>query len=201
MAKKLAVRKYNGSLHPATQHDHEIFETLKLNQPYEVVITQWSQRSLQHHGLYWSGLVGLISQYWQPEGGVIIPQEKKTLVSLAKFAKSVTGDSSAVEKLCKYYLTELKKKRMATLEIGEPDKQAIHMWLKEEAGYFDYVKTPGGLQKRLRSINFNAMSKEQFETFYKRVSNVAWNFFSNKNLFQSEDEMNNAINNLMAMTN
>ncbi len=201
MTAKMVVKKFNGSLHPATQQDHEEFEKLRVNQPYQVEFKMWSKRSLGHHGLYWSGLIGLISQYWQLEGGLISKQEKNTLTNLSRFAKRATGDSSAVDALCRIYLTELKADRLKNVTFGEPDKAAIHAWLKEEAGYFDYIKTPGGLQKRLRSINFNAMSQEQFNVFYGRVSTVAWNFFSRRNLFKSEQEMDNAIQQLMAMTN
>jgi hypothetical protein len=201
VTKKLVVKKFNGSLHPATQQDHEVFDTMKINQPYQVEIKQWSQRSLKHHQLYWTGLVGLVSQYWQAESGLIAPYEKKLLKGIANFIKRSGNDSTAIESVFKVYLSSLKAHRAENITLQEPDKEAIHEWLKDEAGYFDWIKTPGGLKKRLRSINFNAMSQEDFSIFYKRTHKVAWNYLSNKNLFQSEEEMDNAINQLLAMCN
>ncbi len=198
MAKKLAVRKYNGSLHPATQHDHEIFETLKLNQPYHVEIKQWSQRSLQHHKLYWSGLVGLIAHYWTPTGGLISKAEKDILKGVSRFVEAQWGDSGPVNEVFKAYLEDLKQKRSETISLGEPDKQAIHDFIKEEAGYFKWVQGPGGLRKELLSINFNALSQEEFNVFFKRAFNVAWNFILSRH-FESKEQMKNAVDQLQSM--
>lgn len=198
MAKEFIGKKFNNAFHPATQVDVEVMDTLKVNQPYRVQVTQWSQRSLQHHKLYFGGLISLIGQYWTPKGGLIAKVEKDILTDVSRFVGEQWGDTGPINEVFKAYLEDLKSKRADNVDVGEPDAQDIHNWIKEEAGYFRWVQAPGGLKKELLSINFNAMSQEEFETFYKKAKDVAWNFILSRH-FQNEGEMNNAIAQLQSM--
>lgn len=198
MPKSFVGKKWNNAFHPATQADVEVMDTLKPNQPYKVTVTQWSERSLQHHKLYWGGLVALVGHYWTPKGGLIAKVEKDILKDVSRFVGEQWGDTGPINEVFKAYLEDLKGKRADNVDVGEPDAQDIHNWIKEEAGYFKWVQAPGGLKKELLSINFNALSQEQFEVFYRKAKDVAWNFILSRH-FNSEDEMNNAIAQLQSM--
>lgn len=198
MAKEFVGKRWNGAFHPATQHDTEVFETLKVNQPYKVKVIQWSERSLQHHRLYMGGLVQLVKQYWKPRGGLIAKHEKQVLMDVCSFVERQGFSSEEMKDVFKMYLEDLKNLRSENIEASEPSTQDIHNWIKEEAGYFKWVQAPGGLKKELLSINFNALSQEEFEEFYKKAKDVAWNFILSRH-FQSEQEMDNAIAQLQSM--
>ncbi len=199
MSKSIMLVKgdYN-AFYPATDHDAELVAAYKYGNPVKASVTQQTPRSLQHHRLYWAGLIGLAMQYWNPSGGVISAAEKQTVKMLAGYVERKGYDPEPTKELCRAFLTELKQTRINSMEAPHKDAEGLHRWIKEEAGYFTWVKTPGGLEKRLDSINFNAMSKEDFERFYKCAFSVVWCFILHQN-FKTEAEAQNVINQLTQM--
>jgi hypothetical protein len=84
---------------------------------------------------------------------------------------------------------EVAKNHIPENEKAKTMLQDIHDFLKEEAGYYDLVKTPTGVKKRLHSINFNALSSQaEFDVFYKKVFGVAWRYVFSRANFSSEAE-------------
>ena len=147
--------------------------------------------------MYWGGLIELIAHYWAPKGGLIAKAEKDILKDVSRFCGQQGGDTAALNEIFRYYLEDLAEKRKS-FDIQTPNKQAIHDWIKEETGYYKWVQAPAGLRKELLSINFNAMSQEEFTIFYKKAFSVTWRFILSRN-FESQEDMQNAINQLMAM--
>lgn len=65
------VKCPDGAFRPATEHDLELSGSLKNGKGYTVKITQKSNRSYQHHKLFFGGLLALAFDYWQPTGGMV----------------------------------------------------------------------------------------------------------------------------------
>lgn len=196
---ELCVMKcMDGSLRAATPADQELLATFKVGGAVRVKTVQVSERSLKHHQLYWAGLIELAMQYWQPVGGLISGSEKHTLIQFSRWLDKKSGKTGAIANACKDFLLELREGRGNKIQLPEKSKEALHAWLKVEAGYFYYVLTPTGIRKEPRSINFNAMSQEEFNAFYKAAFNVVWNFILSRS-FESEEQAENAINQLLSM--
>ena len=75
--------------------------------------------------------------------------------------------------------------------------EALHEWIKIEAGHFEYAMTPNGVTKKALSINFNAMDQDQFNDFYKAAFNVCWRFILSRT-FEDERQADNAISQILA---
>lgn len=194
------VKGNNGDvvLYPATHYDLELLNNYKAGDPVKAKLKKQSPRSLQHHKLYFGGLLELAMQYWNPQGGMISACEKQTLKGLVDYVERHDYDSSAVKELCRSFLMNLKAERAESIQAPHRDKQGLHDWVKEEAGYYDWVKTPEGLVKRVHSISFDSMSQEDFNLFYKRAFAVIWNFLLSRS-FKNEQEAHNIINQLSGM--
>ena len=73
------VKCPDGAFRPATEHDLELAGSLKNGKGYTVKITQKSDRSYQHHKLFFGGLLALAYDYWQPTGGMVGKSERDTV--------------------------------------------------------------------------------------------------------------------------
>lgn len=197
MNNAILVKTEHG-LVPMYDHDREKFNALKIGQAYRMDLKQMKPRSVQHHRLYWGGLIKLAMDYWQPKGGLICKQEKVTLYNVIKFYESQGLDSKPLRELFNAYLSDEVSKRSREIEAIHKDEGELHEWIKQEAGYFSWYDTPTGLVKKTKSINFNAMGQDEFNVFYKRAFNVVWNMILSKT-FNSEQEAHNAINQLQAL--
>ncbi len=191
-------RDQTGSLRPSTDHDQLLFSNIKTGQPIRVTLTNVSARSLKHHKLYWGGLIGLAMQYWTPSGGLITSAEKKTLKLFASFLEKKGKSTGAFVELAKQFLADQIEIRSAKINIPEKSNSALHEWIKIEAGYYDLVLTPTGIIKRSKSINFNYMSNEKFQDYYRKAFNVVWRFILSRK-FNDEKEANNAIDQLTSI--
>ena len=58
------VKGQDGALRPASAADQEHMGKFKTGQAVRVSVTQIKSRSLQHHRLYWGGLIELAMDYW-----------------------------------------------------------------------------------------------------------------------------------------
>lgn len=199
MATELAlVKREDGALMPAANIDIEIASNWKVGSAYKVKAVRMNARALEFHRLYWAGLIGLTLDYWEPAGGLIGPSEKKALKGLIYFAERGGMDASGLKQLVKFYVNDLKDRRAGKVEVPSKSKEALHEWIKEEAGLYDLVLTPKGTKRVTKSINFNSMSEEQFRAFYKRAFNVCWNFILTKT-FDDPAQAESAINQLIGM--
>lgn len=188
----------DGSFRPVTQHDIELAAKWKPGQGIKIKAVQQSDRSIRHHRLYFGGLLALAMDYWEPKGGLIAPAEKSTLLSFADWLDRKGGDSGAIRRACRAFLTELAQSRASKIEAPQKDVEALHEWVKIEAGYFRYVMTPSGIRKEPLSINFNAMDQDKFAAFYKAAFSVVWRFILSRT-FKSEAEAQQCIDQLVAM--
>jgi hypothetical protein len=192
------VKTQNGSFLPASTMDQEIAGKWKVGQPIRFKAVKVSQRSLQHHKLYWGGLLGLAIDYWEPEGGLISASEKHTLSQFSSWLDSKSGGSGSIQRACEAFMVELAASRAEKIDAPEKDIEQLHKWIKVEAGYFTYVITPHGIRKEPASINFNAMSQDQFNDFYRAAFSVVWKFILSRT-FEDEVAAEQAINQLVAM--
>lgn len=181
---------------PATDHDAEQMKLIK--GPTKFSAVKQSARSLQHHRLYWGGLLRLTFDYWEPDTGLLSPSEIATLDKFSRWLDAQSGQTGAISTACELFKCELIQSRASKIETPQKSIQALHDWVKVEAGHFDLVMTPVGIKKNPRSINFNAMGQEEFNEFYKRAFSVCWRFVLSRT-FESEQEAENVINQLMMM--
>lgn len=198
MAEITLIKSQDGALRPVTATDEELLRKWKLGQAVKVTTTQIKPRSLVYHKRYWGGLIELVYQYWEPTGGLIGSSEKSTLVNFANWLDRKGGNSGAVRRACRAFLTELKQTRAQRIEAPEKSKADLHRWLKLEAGYSRRVITPAGVMLVPLSINFNAMSQDEFEAYYKTAFSVAWKFILSRT-FENEEQAQNAINQLLEL--
>lgn len=194
----LVVKGQDGALHPASAADQVQLAKLKVGQAVRVDITRASPRSLEHHRLYWGGLIELAFDYWEPKGGLVASSELSTLKRFADWLDRKGNNSGAVRRACRAFVVELREMRMGKIETPEKSREALHDWIKIEAGYFHYEITPTGMRKVPVSINFYSMDQDAFNLYYKAAFSVVWRFILSRT-FSSEAEAENAINQLLAM--
>lgn len=193
------VKSSNGTLMPAANIDIEILSNWKVGSAYKVKAIKMNPRALDFHRLYWAGLIGLTLDYWEPAGGLIGPSERKAVDSFVRFIEVKQGcESPGLHNAKNSYFEHLVSSRSEKVEVPHKSKESLHEWIKEEVGLYDLVLTPKGTKRVTKSINFNAMSEEQFRAFYKKAFTVCWNFILTKT-FDNEAQAEQAINQLIAM--
>lgn len=192
------TKAHDGSLRPATADDAAAIARWRVGQGVRVEATQLRPRSLQHHKLYFGGLLELAMQYWEPTGGLIAPAERDTLARFARFLGRAGGNEAALARAAEAFLAQLQDSRAARLESPPPTKAALHRWVKEQAGYADLIRTPQGVARQARSINFNAMDQDEFAEFYRAAFSVVWRFILSRS-FADEGQAQQAVDQLVAM--
>lgn len=192
------VKTMDGALRPATEGDAAELGKIKVGQGVRVKVARHSARSLQHHRLFFGGLMRLAFDYWEPVGGLITPSERSTIANFAKWLDSKAGNNGAVARAGEAYLAELTERRGQKVEAPEKSMTALLDWVKVEAGHCELVQTPTGVAKRPMSINFYAMDQEQFDDFYRRAFSVVWRFILHRT-FNSETDAQNAIDQLLSI--
>lgn len=198
MNEMMLMKTPDGSFRPVTQDDMALASGWKTGQGIRVKAVQVKPRSIDHHRLYWGGLLELALEYWEPKGGLISSSEKHTLKQFSNWLDMKSGKTGAIENACKVFLAELRDSRGQKIQVPEKNKADLHTWVKVEAGYFDYVLTPIGIRKEAKSINFNAMDQDEFNDFYKSAFAVVWNFILSRH-FENEDAASDSVNQLLAM--
>lgn len=195
----IIVRRGDREFCAADAESGVVMSSMKINQPYKIDFTQWSQRSLQHHKLYWGGLLALTMDYWNPTGGLVSDAELKVIHSYSRYLERLSESHSGTMKdVCEGYVSELIAKRGDKIQVPHKCIKDLHRWVKLEAGYYDLIMTPAGITKKPKSINFNAMSQNDFNVFYKKAFTVIWNFILSRT-FSNEAEAHNAVNQLLGL--
>ena len=192
----MLVKGQDGALRPASAADQEHMGKFKTGQAVRVSVTQIKSRSLQHHRLYWGGLIELAMDYWEPTGGLVSSSETSTLKRFADWLDKQGGNSGAIRRACAAFLDELMHSRGLRIDAPHKSREALHEWIKIEAGYYRLEETPGGVRRVPLSINFNAMSQDEFGVFYKAAFSVVWRFILSR-AFEDDNQAQNAIDQLL----
>lgn len=193
------------ALVPATEHDHALMRAnYKIGQAVktECVKPKNNDRSLQHHRLYFGGLIGLVKDYWEPQSGLYHPAEAKTALSFCTYlkAKKIALDQSQIDALVADYLRSLSAKRAEKMINPIPASTSeIHRWIKIECGFYDVIRLPSGaLEKVAKSISFAKMTQGEFNEFFKVAFGVCWRFVLSRH-FENKADAENAINRMLDM--
>lgn len=191
------------ALVPATEHDYAIMrQTYRIGQVIKTETKRQADRSLQHHRLYFGGLIGLVKDYWEPQTGLVHPAEVRTAASFCHYLQSqgIALSPEQSQALQQDYLQKLTQKRAAKLINPVPASTAeIHRWIKIECGYYDVVRLPDGtIEKKARSISFAKMTQAEFNEFYKAAFGVCWRFVLSRH-FECQADAENAINRMLDM--
>lgn len=191
------------ALVPATEHDYAIMrQTYRIGQVIKTETKRQADRSLQHHRLYFGGLIGLVKDYWEPQTGLVHPAEVRTAASFCHYlqSKGIALSPEQSQALQQDYLQTLTQKRAAKLINPMPASTAeIHRWIKIECGYYDVVRLPDGtIEKKAKSISFAKMTQAEFNEFYKAAFGVCWRFVLSRH-FECEADAENAINRMLDM--
>lgn len=200
MALEITVAKTEkGELLPLTEYDEAVKGGLKTGKAYKVKITEQSNRSLQHHRLFFGGLLPFAFQYWQPSGGMVGANERDvTQWVIRHMARQAGANEAVMQRYADEALDELAAKRAE--KFGQPatDIEQFRKWLIMEAGYFDVVENPHGIRKEAKSISFAKMGQEEFEAFYAACRAVVWHLLC-KNGFEDEAAFDAAVEEYMEM--
>ena len=184
-------RRADGLFQPATPYDADILGSLKIGRGYKVEVKQHSNRSYQHHKLFFGGLLPLAYEYWQPASGLITQGEENAVMEFAKRLEVMSDTGGLWLEYAGDYLAEIARKRGEKIGAVVADIEAFRKWLIVKAGYFTIVQNPDGIRKEPMSISFHAMSQEEFNVFYKRCFSVVWNMML-KSVFDSEEAAQDA---------
>lgn len=176
MIEAAVIRTPAGTLAAATAADAEILRGLQAGRAYRVKVTQLSDRSYQHHKLFFGGLLPLAYEYWQPTGGLVGKAERETVQRVVRNMARQTGANEAVlQEAAEQSLQTLARLRAEKYGAVLQSMEAFRKWLTVEAGYFDVYETPAGIRKEAKSISFAQMGQEEFNDFYRACFQVAWN--------------------------
>ena len=192
------VKTTEGTFIPATAYDSELLAELKAGKPYKVEVKQMSNRSYQHHKLFFGGLLPLAYQYWQPTGGMVTDSEKAMVKSFAKRLESMHNSGGLFLEFAEEFVQTVAQKRGEKIGAVLQSMEAFRKWLTMEAGYFDVYETPTGIRKEAKSISFASMEQEEFNAFYKNCFQVAWNMML-LGKFENEEAALQAAQEMMEM--
>jgi len=192
------TKAMNGTLVPATNYDKETIDSIKVGQTIKVRAVRVSDRSLQHHKLFFGGLLGLVLDYWEPDDGLVTKAERETTTRFARWLDSQSSLPGTIEGCAEAFLDDLTAKRAD--KIPAPNKSIGNLltWIKIEAKHYDIIYTPSGMMVKPKSISFERMSQEEFQEFYKKAFNVCWRYVLSRT-FKTEEEAQAAITNLVEL--
>ena len=134
-----------------------------------------SNRSYQHHKLFFGGLLPLAYEYWTPTGGMVTQGERLMVERFAQRLEGLYNSGGLFLGFAEEFILGVAKKRGEKVGAVLQSMEAFRKWLTIEAGYFEVYETPGGIRKEAQSISFHAMGQEEFNAFYENCFQVAWN--------------------------
>ncbi|MGL4638570.1 MAG: DUF1367 family protein [Shewanella sp.] len=186
-----------GRLVPATKYDHQQLEGIGPGKPFKVTMTQQKPRSLSHHRMFFGGLLGLGFEYWEPAGGLVTAGERRGIESFADYLDRKRG-STVIREVADIYIQHLAQLRGQRIQAPNKNFEQFRRWVSIEAGYYDLQMSPNGPVKVAKSISWHNMDQTEFWKFYKAAFSVVWRLVLSQH-FGSEEECQNAIDNLNAM--
>ena len=201
MPSRIMMVKQGGIFCPVTESDREVSNGLKTGQPYAFDVVSQSDRSLKHHRLFYGGLVRLAMDYYEPNTGYMSPAEKHGAKQFAKWLANGRDESTknALRQAYSDYIASVEQSRAERIEAPPVTIDSFVEWLKKEVGHYELIQYPDGtITRQAKSINFNAMSQEQFNDFYRACFSVVWKMILSRH-FESEADAQNVIDQLVSM--
>ncbi len=193
------IKNSNGLFELASAVDTEIAARFKIGEAVRFKPTKIKQRSLKFHQMYFSGLLALTLQYWEPDGGLVSKPEESIIWKFSRYLGSAHDNPNVLDEITHEYISQLESSRSGKVEAPHKTVEMLHEWVVEKAGYYDFIITPEGLKKKRKSINFNAMDNDKFNNFYKAAFNVCWKYVLSRS-FKTEKEAQNVVDQLQSLT-
>jgi len=192
MSEFYVVRTPDG-FKPATDDDKDYASNYRTGDI--VRIKAQKPRNGQHHK---KGIVLLKTafDYWEPEASYLTAGEKAMAANISQQLEAIAGNTGAIAVKIRDIVKQVEDAR--AVKIGEPAKcfEAFRKQLTIQAGYYELVLTPSGLEKRAKSIAFDKMSQEEFGKLYKDLLSVCWETVLSRH-FETEADAENAINQML----
>lgn len=198
MIEAAVVKTPAGTLAAATVADAEILRSLKAGKAYRVKVTRLSNRSYQHHKLFFGGLLPLAYEYWQPTGGLVTQGERLMVQRFAQRLEAMHESGGLFLEFAEEFVLGVAKKRGEKVGAVLQSMEAFRKWLTIEAGYYDIYETPAGIRKEAKSISFAQMDQEAFNDFYRACFQVAWNMMLSTK-FENQEAALRAAEEMMEM--
>lgn len=186
------IVRQGGQLLPWSEDDREALKGLREGQVVSCSLARQTNRNLEHHRLYWAGLLGLALDYWEPAGGMLSPNEAALLRSYTKYLERTGGVEGALQKPLKEFTARVCARRAEKVGVPHKSKAALHRWIKEELGLYDLEVTPAGVRKVLKSVSFARMDQSEFDEFYREAFSLIWRFVLSA-VYASEPEAQDAV--------
>jgi hypothetical protein len=197
MSTEFTVIKVNNGFNYATDSDRDAASCYKLGQALKVSAVKQSARSIQHHKLFFGGLLEVMLDHWEPDSAMTTEAERKLIMQFCKVLDD-NGGGGEVSNWGRSFLGKLAQNRAQKIESPHKTKEGLLLWLKDKVDHVELVVTPSGIKRVPKSINFNSMSREQFGVFYKKCFSVCWKYILSQK-FDSEAECQNVIDQLSSM--
>ncbi|ALL37789.1 DUF1367 family protein [Serratia marcescens] len=182
-------------LTPATIEASDFVQRVKLGEWIQAEFRR--VRNYQYHKRFFK-LLQFGFDYWTPTGGALTLPERELIDGFVGYLVEMSGQQhgEVMTAVADEYLLkvgQLRTQEIALLKSFEP----YRAWATVEAGYYYEVVLPNGLRQRIpQSISFSKMDEDTFQSLYKAVFNVLWNFILFRK-FNSQREAENVAMQLL----
>lgn len=182
-------------LTPATIEASDFVQRVKLGEWIQAEFRR--VRNYQYHKRFFK-LLQFGFDYWTPTGGALTLPERELIDGFVGYLVEMSGQrhGEVITAVADEYLLkvgQLRTQEIALLKSFEP----YRAWATVEAGYYYEVVLPNGLRQRIpQSISFSKMDEDTFQSLYKAVFNVLWNFILFRK-FNSQREAENVAMQLL----
>lgn len=182
-------------LTPATIEASDFVQRVKLGEWIQAEFRR--VRNYQYHKRFFK-LLQFGFDYWTPTGGALTLPERELIDGFVGYLVEMSGQQhgEVITAVADEYLLkvgQLRTQEIALLKSFEP----YRAWATVEAGYYYEVVLPNGLRQRIpQSISFSKMDEDTFQSLYKAVFNVLWNFILFRK-FNSQQEAENVAMQLL----
>lgn len=197
MSTEITLIKTSTGFEFASELDREVASCYKIGSQVKVSAVKQSSRSLQHHKLFFGGLLELMYHYWEPDEVFNTEVERKIISQFCKLLDE-NGGGGEVAVWGDMFLSKISQSRASQFTSPGKTRLGLLNWIKDKAGHVDVVSTPSGIKKIPKSINFNSMSQEEFSVFYKKCFSACWQYILSQK-FDNPGDCQNAINQLSSM--
>lgn len=196
---ELILVKQGGVLMPATDADKDNLSDIVNGDPFRAELYQQRDRSLKHHRLFYGGLVELAMQYYQPSDSLVTDYDRGLVKATLKAVGVDKLGKDTANQVYRAVIDSVQRKRETHVELQPIGKEAFVTWLKFQAGHYENIQLPdGSILKQPKSINFQSMSQDKFDAFFKECFRVCWQLVLRHN-FPSEEEAQRVIEQLSMM--
>lgn len=189
---ELSFIKTNVGLVPHTESDKETFSKWKLG---EVVVGKFKRvRNPKFHRKFFA-LLNLAFDYYEPSSGVLTEDEKRIATKIFQTLDNYNSQNGVLLDFGREFLKAESMERRNQLANIENAFEPFRKDMIVQAGYYDEVRVPSGIQKVAKSISFAKMEEDEFNALYKAVFAACWRFVLSRT-FKTESEAQNAVDQL-----